>query len=1129
MDSKTKTISLQTALFAGILTALFLAATMIAAEPAASAPATGATPSSPTAAAAKDNSQSVEQLQAKMTALANDKDLKDDVRKQATELYKSSLKALTQAQSDDKQATEYQDAIDNGAARAQAIRQEAQPPPAESVAQAKSLSAKELQLRLAAQVASVRALNGSLEGLDRQLKALKDEPVTAPAALAAARAELDRVKLTTVTAGNPSPEVAAAERALRQAQQLAAAAHVHVLELMRASTAARQDLQTARREQLARRVAAERDVARQLNALLAAKQHEAASAAQLEAQHAEHEHAAVRAVIEQNARFGKQLDDLTNDTDQTITHLRALNARFQEISQNYDITKEELAIGGVGVEQAEELRRERRKLHSAEQCRRNMAEVRHRINEARAGQLQSSQESQALEDMDQRCAQILADQVPLFLPQDQREAIRTRVRGLLNDRQQLIESLSAGYTHYLSLLSSLQERQQQFADKSLAFARLLDERLMWIPSATPISPAWLGKIVLSAAWLTSAVNWRTVGGNLVEGAVRGPMWTLLVMALVIVLLVARRWLSGRLDSLGEQARATDGGGFKVTGLALITTLLVALPGPALLWAVSSLLSQNGNAPEFVRDVGRGLYRVAVYAFYLELLRQLCRPNGLADAHFQWNSSTREALRRNLGWLRVVYLPLTFVVATTYASAMSSSTAADHAGGLGRSAFVAMSVALSVFLWSVLHQRKGVLAAMPAGQGARWLRRTRIFWYPLAVAAPLALGAVAMVGYYDAALVVEGRLLQSFLVIIVVLLLHNLVTRWLLLLQSKILLWEARERQAVRAIAVAGQQEATTAGQGAPKSLDVPQMDPTAINAQTRSLFDTLLWVLMGVCLWTIWADMLPALHVLGNVTLWQHSVGSGAAMTLESTTVANLIVAFLFAILTGMAVRNVPGLLEILLLSRFSLDAGLRYAINRIAIYIVITVGAVATFNALGVGWSEVQWLAAAFSVGLGFGLQEIFANFISGLIMLFERPVRVGDVVTVEGLSGTVSRIRMRATTITDWDNKEIIMPNKKFITDQVINWTLSDPITRVVINVSLALGADTELAKQLMLEIARAHKLVLAKPAPTVFFTQFAESALNFELRVFVKEPADRMPVLNDIHMALNDAFQKRGIHIP
>ena len=135
----------------------------------------------------------------------------------------------------------------------------------------------------------------------------------------------------------------------------------------------------------------------------------------------------------------------------------------------------------------------------------------------------------------------------------------------------------------------------------------------------------------------------------------------------------------------------------------------------------------------------------------------------------------------------------------------------------------------------------------------------------------------------------------------------------------------------------------------------------------------------------------------------------------------------------------------------------------------------------------------------------------------------------TVEGVSGTVSRIRMRATTITDWDNKEIIMPNKKFITDQVTNWTLSDPITRVVIHVSLALGADTKLAERLMLETARVHKLVLAKPAPSVFFTQFAESALNFELRVFVKEPADRMPVLNDIHMALNDAFQKHGIHIP
>ena len=1128
MDSKPKIIiSIHATLFAGITAALSLATFAAAADTIAPTQPTATTstgtnaPSGPVAA--------VEQLQSKITALATDKELKDDVRKQATDLYQSSLKALTQALADDKQAAEYQDALDNGAARARTIRQATPPAAADIAPQAASLSSKEMQQQLAAKVAALRALNASHDELERQIKDLKEEPVTAATTLATARAELDRMKLaTTASPASSVPEVAAAERTLRQVQQLAAAAHVHMLELMQASATVRQDLLAARREQISRRVTAQRDEAKQLNTLLTAKQREAASAAQSEAQHAEHEHPAVRTALEQNAKFGKQLADLTSQTEQTITQLRAVYARLQEISQNYEIAKEELAIGGVSVEQAEVLRRDRRTLPTAEQCRRESAAARRRITQARAGQLQCSQEGQALEDLDRRCDQILVDPALQTLPQEQRDTIRARIRRLLSDRQQLIENLNAGYVHHLDLLGSLLQRQQQLSDKSRVFARLLDEQLMWIPSASPISPAWLSKVVLSAIWLTSPVNWRAAANTLLDNAAHDPLVMPPLIVLMIALLAARRWLLARLDALGHEARAKDGGGFKVTSLALITTLLVVLPGPALAWAVSSLLLQNGDVPEFVKDIGKGLYRAAVYWFYLELLRQLCRRNGLADAHFQWNKSTREAIRRNLGWLVMVYPPLIFVIVTTYVSALSSSTAADNAGGLGQSAFVAMSAALSLFLWSVLHLRKGVMATMPPHQRARWAWRTRMLWYPLAVAAPLMLGVAALLGYYDAALVVEGRLLRTFLVVIAVLLLHNLLTRWLLLLQNKILRWQARERQAAMALADA-EQQAAQARQGVPPSLDVPQLDLKTINAQTRSLFDTLLWVVMVACLWSIWADLLPALQIIGKVTLWQHTAGAGAATQLVNVTVADLVVAILFAIVTGLAVRNVPGLLEILLLSRISMDAGLRYAINRIVIYIVMTVGAVFTFNAIGVGWSEVQWLAAAFSVGLGFGLQEIFANFISGLIMLFERPIRVGDIVTVEGVSGTVSRIRMRATTITDWDNKEIIVPNKKFITDQVTNWTLSDPITRVVINVSLALGADTKLAEKLMLETARAHKLVLPKPAPVVFFTQFAASALNFELRVFVKEPADRMPVLNDIHTALNDAFQKNGIHIP
>jgi potassium efflux system protein len=159
----------------------------------------------------------------------------------------------------------------------------------------------------------------------------------------------------------------------------------------------------------------------------------------------------------------------------------------------------------------------------------------------------------------------------------------------------------------------------------------------------------------------------------------------------------------------------------------------------------------------------------------------------------------------------------------------------------------------------------------------------------------------------------------------------------------------------------------------------------------------------------------------------------------RATSLGDALLALLALVLGVTAARNVPGLLEIVLLRRFTEDASVRYAAVAVTRYLISFLVIVAVFGLLGVRWGHLQWLAAAFSVGLGFGLQEIFGNFVSGLILLFERPFRVGDVVTIGELSGTVRRVNTRATTIVDFDGKDIVIPNKTFITERFVNWTLS------------------------------------------------------------------------------------------
>ena len=286
-----------------------------------------------------------------------------------------------------------------------------------------------------------------------------------------------------------------------------------------------------------------------------------------------------------------------------------------------------------------------------------------------------------------------------------------------------------------------------------------------------------------------------------------------------------------------------------------------------------------------------------------------------------------------------------------------------------------------------------------------------------------------------------------------------------------------------------------------------------INAVTATL------LVLGI--WYVWDNVLPALAMIGRHPLW--TLNDQQQITLGALSLAVLV-----AILTVVVARNVPGLLEIVILRRLPLDRAVRFAIITVCRYLLIIVGVVIAFSEVGIGWSKVQWLVAAMTVGLGFGLQEIFANFISGLIILFEQPIRVDDVVTVGDVTGRVTKIKIRATTIRKWDQRELVMPNKEFITGTLINWTLSDTIIRRDFSVGIAYGSDIRKTERVLREIAAANPAVLKDPAPVVLFRGFGESSLDFELRVFLSGMENYVPVWHGINCAIDDAFRQAGIEI-
>jgi small-conductance mechanosensitive channel len=221
------------------------------------------------------------------------------------------------------------------------------------------------------------------------------------------------------------------------------------------------------------------------------------------------------------------------------------------------------------------------------------------------------------------------------------------------------------------------------------------------------------------------------------------------------------------------------------------------------------------------------------------------------------------------------------------------------------------------------------------------------------------------------------------------------------------------------------------------------------------------------------------------------------------------------------------------MLTKSGTEKGAAHAIGTIFRYIFIFIGLLVIFQSTGIDLSAFNILAGMLGVGIGFGLQNITNNFISGIIILFERPVKVGDKVELpelEHLTGNVINISARSTTIITNDNIAIIVPNSKFISDTVINWSYNDTNVRFNIPVGVSYKEDPEIVKQILLEVALSHSGVLKKPAPDVLFDEYGESSINFLLRVFTNEYSNYPRVLkSELYYAIFKKFKEKGIEIP
>lgn len=652
---------------------------------------------------------------------------------------------------------------------------------------------------------------------------------------------------------------------------------------------------------------------------------------------------------------------------------------------------------------------------------------------------------------------------------------------------------------------------------------------MWLPSAAPIH-----RLRFPAEWSTIPQTARALSGALIPEIRRHAARYILAVLAFGLLLAARPALRSELRAAGERVARPYTDSYKLTLLSLPYTVLLAVPWPGLLWVLGWAVSgasefTEGTAYEVALARGVGLRTAAAFLLLILLAWNVCREGGLGERHFRWDADALRMVRRNLTWFTPVLLLMTVVVASTEARYPES----PWRDSVGRLAFIVGMLAMAALAHRLVQPNIGVFAKWFSRHRDGWASRLRYVWYIVLLMTPLVLALAAAVGYQYTAVQLAIRLIYTVGLLLALLLSHALLTRAVLVAQRRIAIEQAKEKRAAQAEAKTAERDSDEP----PVPIEEAELNPVTIGAQTRKLFRAVIAFALVIGVWLTWSDLLPALSFMEDVRLWSYTVeavaegaggGAVAARIIAHITLQHVVVAVLVAIATVVLATNIPGLLEITVLQRLHMDAGGRFAVTTLARYVIVVLGLVLTFNAIGIGWSKVQWLAAAITVGLGFGLQEIFANLVSGLILLFERPIRIGDTVTVGNISGTVTRMQIRATTITDWNRKELIIPNKEFVVGQVVNWTLSNPIIRVIIPVGIAYGSDTKLAEEVLQRVANEEPLVLEDPRPRVHFVGFGDSSLNFEMRAFIDSIDNFLRVKHALHMAIDREFRQAGIEI-
>lgn len=694
----------------------------------------------------------------------------------------------------------------------------------------------------------------------------------------------------------------------------------------------------------------------------------------------------------------------------------------------------------------------------------------------------------------------------------------------MRTQRELLNSLLSGCDTQIIELTKLRVANTQLIDALSEIHDAAHRYLFWVPNIHPITVFYPLGVAHDLTRLLSLDTFSQLGGAFImmvsSRETLIPIFGALLM--VIFSISSRKHYHAFLARASSRVGKVTQDEFFLTLRTVFWSILVALPLPVL-WAALGFGLQSAWSYPVAEAIGKGVTATLPILWVCMICAAFAHPQGLFIIHFRWPIKQVLLAMRYYKMSIWLIVPLLMALIT-----FNSLKEREFANTLGRLCFILLCLALAIVTNSLKYS--GIpLHLDKKGSGDNMVNSA--LWEML-LSAPMLAALAASVGYLATAQALLARLETSVAIWFFLLVVYHIIRRWMLIQRRRIAFDRAKQRRAdMLAHRTRGEEETSHIPNSIEGTMDADdaEINLDAISAQSLQLVRSILTMIALVSVILLWSEIHSAFAFLGNISLWDVTSMVNGMETTHPITLGAVLIAILVLIITMQLVRNLPALLELAVLQHLDLTPGTGYAITTITKYLLLLFGAVLSFSWIGIEWSKLQWVITALSLGLGFGMQEIFSNFISGLIILFEKPIRIGDTVTIRNLTGSVTKINTRAATISDWDRKEIIVPNKAFITEQLINWSLSDTLTRVVLTVPATVDANSEKVTKILATAAQRCPLVLNNPAPEVYLVDLQQGIQIFELRVYAAEMGHRMPLRHEIHQLILSGYREHGIILP